>query len=438
MYIRMYMCSDRISEQALCYACDGVDGLCCFCTGQSSSTRSSIKVTPGRVSKQNQSSPGIRDSLHLLAGETFIARSKSACIVMVLNNAQGRGCPGNTARGNGGAGGLWTCSLFTFLHADKPGRSTSLSPCLLREATHPPQSESKHGIGDSGLRTLDQGASSSTRPHKPQTTNGLCDFASSPWLLLPCRALLPPASLYRASSPLPPLHQQTPPLSLDAKPSSSRFRVLATAAIMASRRTTRSDRELGRAASNSIRGPAAGSRLAHTRQPPLGRPSSLRQQSSSLSVARGIPDRAGAASPADSISTANTGSKRKERDYESDVGGSVSVGVGGEETNITVVVRCRGRSQREIKENSAVVVQADGVKGKAVGLMLGPNALSNKSYIFDRVYSQAADQNMVFDDTVKPILDEVCFVGHFCLPFFSLCLSPPASLFSYSPSSSPT
>ncbi|KAG5990635.1 hypothetical protein E4U54_004055, partial [Claviceps lovelessii] len=185
---------------------------------------------------------------------------------------------------------------------------------------------------------------------------------------------------------------------------------------MASRRTTRSDRELGRAASNSIRGPAAGSRLAHTRQPPLGRPSSLRQQSSSLSVARGIPDRAGAASPADSISTANTGSKRKERDYESDVGGSVSVGVGGEETNITVVVRCRGRSQREIKENSAVVVQADGVKGKAVGLMLGPNALSNKSYIFDRVYSQAADQNMVFDDTVKPILDEM-LAGYNCTIF---------------------
>ncbi|KAG5947333.1 hypothetical protein E4U53_006431, partial [Claviceps sorghi] len=171
---------------------------------------------------------------------------------------------------------------------------------------------------------------------------------------------------------------------------------------MASRRTTRSDRELGRSAmSSSVRPAAASSRLAAARQPP-GRSSSTRQPSSSLSAARGIPDRAGAASPADSISTANTGSKRKDRDYESEVG----VGVGGDETNITVVVRCRGRSQREIKENSAVVVQADGVKGKAVGLMLGPNALSNKSYIFDRVYSQAADQNMVFDDTVKPILDE--------------------------------
>lgn len=173
---------------------------------------------------------------------------------------------------------------------------------------------------------------------------------------------------------------------------------------MASRRTTRSDRELGRPTMSSGTRSTAGSRLIPTRQP-AGRSSSIRQPSS-LSGARGNPDRARATSPADSISTATTGTKRKERDYDSEVGGSVSSG--GEETNITVVVRCRGRSQREIKENSAVVVQADGVKGKAVGLMLGPNALSNKSYTFDRVYSQAADQNMVFDDTVKPILEEVC------------------------------
>lgn len=155
--------------------------------------------------------------------------------------------------------------------------------------------------------------------------------------------------------------------------------------------------------SSSIRA-GAGSRNGITRQPPV-RSSTLRQPSS-LSVARGIPDRAGAVSPADSVSTAATGMKRKERDFESDAGSGG--GGGGEETNINVVVRCRGRSAREVKENSAVVVQADGVKGKAVGLLLGPNSLSNKSYAFDRVYSPAADQDMVFDDTVRPILDEVC------------------------------
>lgn len=180
---------------------------------------------------------------------------------------------------------------------------------------------------------------------------------------------------------------------------------------MASRRTTRFDRELGRSTMNAGIRSAAGSRLATIRQPPV-RSSSMKPPSSS-SAARGILDRAGATSPADSISTATTGTKRKERDYESEVGGSVSGGSGGsEETNINVVVRCRGRNQREIKENSTVVVQADGVKGKAVGLMLGPNSLSNKSYTFDRVYSPAADQNMVFDDTVKPILDEVCLLTH--------------------------
>lgn len=109
-------------------------------------------------------------------------------------------------------------------------------------------------------------------------------------------------------------------------------------------------------------------------------------------------DRSGAVSPADSAST--SGIKRKARDLESDAGG-------GEETNINVVVRCRGRNKREVKENSTVVVRTDGVKGKLVELSMGANSLSNKTYNFDRVFSPAADQNMVFDDTVKPILEEV-------------------------------
>lgn len=135
----------------------------------------------------------------------------------------------------------------------------------------------------------------------------------------------------------------------------------------------------------------AGTRLGGIR-------ASTARHTSVLGPSRGLAaDRAGAASPADSIST--SGTKRKERDFDSEVGG--------EETNINVVVRCRGRNQREIKENSTVVVNADGVKGKLVELSMGANALSNKTYNFDRVFSQAADQNMVFDDTVKPILDEV-------------------------------
>jgi kinesin family protein 11 len=113
-------------------------------------------------------------------------------------------------------------------------------------------------------------------------------------------------------------------------------------------------------------------------------------------------ERSGAVSPSESVTSVNTvGTKRKERDFDADAGV--------EETNITVVVRCRGRNEREVRENSNVVVATDAVKGKVVELSMGPSALSNRSYNFDRVFSQAADQNMVFDDTVKPILDEVGF-----------------------------
>ncbi|KAJ4374089.1 Kinesin- motor protein [Neocucurbitaria cava] len=89
--------------------------------------------------------------------------------------------------------------------------------------------------------------------------------------------------------------------------------------------------------------------------------------------------------------------KRKEREFETE----------GEETNINVVVRCRGRNDREVRENSGVVVSTNGIKGSTVELSMGPSALSNKTYQFDKVFSPAADQNMVFDEVVSPILDEV-------------------------------
>jgi kinesin family protein 11 len=101
------------------------------------------------------------------------------------------------------------------------------------------------------------------------------------------------------------------------------------------------------------------------------------------------------------------GTKRKERDYERD---------GGEETNITVVVRCRGRNEREVRENSGVVLSTDGVKGKTVELAMGLSALSNKTYHFDRVFSPAADQAMIYDEVVTPVLDEVnCYCSNTCM-----------------------
>lgn len=132
---------------------------------------------------------------------------------------------------------------------------------------------------------------------------------------------------------------------------------------------------------------------------------SIRQQAIRQSTARyasARPDRSRAVSPADSLASGTTnGTKRKDRDFE-----TTDTGL---ETNINVVVRCRGRNKREVKENSTVMVNTDGVKGKLIELFMGPSALSNKTYSFDRVFSQAADQNMIYDDTVKPILDEVRF-----------------------------
>lgn len=118
-------------------------------------------------------------------------------------------------------------------------------------------------------------------------------------------------------------------------------------------------------------------------------------------------DRTAAPSPAGSLaSVATTGTKRKEREFEVD---------GTQETNINVVVRCRGRNEREVRENSAVVVSTQAVQGKAVELSLGPSALSNKTYNFDRVFSPAADQSMIYEDVVKPILEEVCYASTLCI-----------------------
>jgi kinesin family protein 11 len=110
----------------------------------------------------------------------------------------------------------------------------------------------------------------------------------------------------------------------------------------------------------------------------------------------------GRASRAESVASAraprSSPLKRKEREFEAEEC---------HETNINVVVRCRGRNDREVRENSGVVVTTNGIKGSTVDLSMGPSALSNKTYQFDKVFSPAADQNMVFDEVVSPILDEV-------------------------------
>lgn len=156
--------------------------------------------------------------------------------------------------------------------------------------------------------------------------------------------------------------------------------------------------------------PAAGlPSKKHSMRPPIVRPSTARTQSSASLIQPRT--QSGAVSPADSILSMSTstsqsrspqrlngGIKRKEREFDAE---------GGEETNIHVVVRCRGRNDREVRENSGVVVSTDGVRGKNVELSMGASALSNKTYHFDKVFSPAADQSMIYDDVVTPLLDEV-------------------------------
>ncbi|MCJ1471923.1 kinesin motor protein cin8 [Lambiella insularis] len=120
----------------------------------------------------------------------------------------------------------------------------------------------------------------------------------------------------------------------------------------------------------------------------------------------------GTISPTESVasvatSKSRTPMKRKERDFDMDPG---------EETNIHVVVRCRGRNDREVRENSGVVLSTEGVKGKSIELSMGPSALSNKSYHFDKVFSPAADQAMIYEDVVTPLLEEM-LQGYNCTIF---------------------
>lgn len=90
--------------------------------------------------------------------------------------------------------------------------------------------------------------------------------------------------------------------------------------------------------------------------------------------------------------------------------------VKGEETNISVYVRCRSRNEREIKESSGVVVSTLGHLGKEVLLQTGPMSVSNKTYTFDRVFGAESDQEMVYEGIAKSVLNEM-LQGYNCTIF---------------------
>lgn len=105
-----------------------------------------------------------------------------------------------------------------------------------------------------------------------------------------------------------------------------------------------------------------------------------------------------------------TGIKRKERDFDNEDAPTAhrdEPSESADETKIDVFVRCRGRNEQEVRENSGIVVTTDGVSGKTVELSAGPDALSKKSYAFDGAFSPMADQQVIFEHVASPVIDEV-------------------------------
>ena len=94
------------------------------------------------------------------------------------------------------------------------------------------------------------------------------------------------------------------------------------------------------------------------------------------------------------------------------------------ESNIQVVVRSRGRIDREAAEGSPVVVHIDGplsnevvIKTEAakreLGVVIPP---STKTYPFDRVFGFASDQSLIYNEVVAPMLEQV-LTGYNCTLF---------------------
>jgi kinesin family protein 11 len=94
------------------------------------------------------------------------------------------------------------------------------------------------------------------------------------------------------------------------------------------------------------------------------------------------------------------------------------------ETNIQVVLRCRRRSEREIQDNSPIIVSCAGPKSHEVTIetsipqsTLGIVTLPpTRTYPFDLVFGPEADQALIYHEVVAPMLAEV-MQGYNCTLF---------------------
>jgi kinesin family protein 11 len=79
----------------------------------------------------------------------------------------------------------------------------------------------------------------------------------------------------------------------------------------------------------------------------------------------------------------------------------------GDGSNIRVVVRGRGRNERELKAKSSVVVDTSFESKTEISVRYGDDFSTNKTYTLDRVFGAEADQEMIFDEVVSPIVDDL-------------------------------
>jgi len=94
------------------------------------------------------------------------------------------------------------------------------------------------------------------------------------------------------------------------------------------------------------------------------------------------------------------------------------------ESNIKVVIRCRRRSEREVHENSPIILSSQGPKSQQVTIetstpisSLGIVTLPpTRTYPFDLVFGPEADQTAIYNDVVNPMLEEV-LQGYNCTLF---------------------
>ena len=94
------------------------------------------------------------------------------------------------------------------------------------------------------------------------------------------------------------------------------------------------------------------------------------------------------------------------------------------ETNIKVVIRCRRRSEREVQDNSPIIVTTNGARSEDITIETSAPTTNfgvvtlptTRTYPFDSVFGPEADQTTVYNHVVQPMLEEV-LDGYNCTLF---------------------